>query len=55
VLALERQVALELQHDGGVLQSRDLTDARYVIDHQPMRRTYVLGAQKVDAENLRWA
>ena len=51
-LTLEGKIALELQHDRGVLEALDGADARYVINNQPVGGAYVLGAQEVDAEHL---
>ena len=52
MLTFECQVALELQDDGGALQSGYLTHRRYVVDHEPVGSTHILGAQQVDAEDL---
>ena len=51
-LAFERQVALEVQDDGRVLQALDCANARYVINNQPVCGAHVLGAQEVHAEHL---
>ena len=53
VLALEGQVGLEAEDDGAALESLELADRRYVVEHAAMRSTDILGAQSFGAEHLR--
>ena len=52
MLALEGQVGLELQDDGGLLETAQLSGRRYVVVDAAVGGTDILGAQSFGAENL---